>query len=182
MNVLLTKCATTNRLAANRQMPTVCLVVAIAFSVFGCAGSGPNITATINTSASLVGDLPANPLQWKLITSTVNKSDSTMSTLYGNDTAVNYARTNVQHNYPNSSAIALVTWTQRADERYYGAQIPDQVKSVEFVFVQSTPNGRPSYSYQKFAGSPLKQTAAEPSSTAADRTMYLLSQRAAVMP
>ncbi len=61
-------------------------------SLFACSGAKTKISATLNQSASLVGELPANPLQWKVITSAVNHADSTMSTLYGNDLAVKYAR------------------------------------------------------------------------------------------
>jgi hypothetical protein len=105
-----------------------------------------------------------------------------MSTLYGNDVAVGYARTNSQHSYPNGSMLSLVTWTQRDDDRWFGAAIPDQVKSVEFVSVGVAPDGRPLYSYQEYEGNPLKRVTSREGGTLADRTAYLLSQRAAVMP
>src|SRR6202522_1189474 len=79
-------------------------------SMSGCSGAKTKILATINQSASLDGPLPANPLQWKIITSEINKADFTMSTLYGNDIAVGYARANSQHNYPAGSVLSLVTW------------------------------------------------------------------------
>jgi hypothetical protein len=104
------------------------------------AGHEPRISATVNQNASPVGNLPAIPLQWKVVTSAVNTEDSTMSTLYGNDVAAGYARTNSQHNYPNGSMLSLVTWTQREDDRWFGAAIPDQVKSVEFVSVGVAPD------------------------------------------
>jgi hypothetical protein len=105
-----------------------------------------------------------------------------MSTLYGNDLATGYARTNSQHNFPNDSVLSLVTWTQRDDDRWFGAKIPDQVKSVEFVFVGVAADGRPSYSYQEYEGKPLKRVTAQEGRTLNDREAYLLSQRAAVMP
>ena len=105
-----------------------------------------------------------------------------MFTLYGNDIAVRYSRTNSQHNYPNGSVLSLVTWTQQEDSRWFGAKIPDQVKSVEFVFVGAAENGRPSYSYQKYEGTPLKRVSAQEGPTLSDRGAYLVSQRAAVMP
>jgi hypothetical protein len=150
--------------------------------LLGCSGNGPDISATLNQNASVVGDLPANPLKWRVITSTASTADSSMSTLYGNDVAVQYARANSQHDFPNGSAISLVTWTQQEDGRWFGAKIPNQVKSVEFVFVGAGTDGRPSYSYQKFAGTPLKKSSAQEYTVPADRAAELLSQRAAVMP
>jgi hypothetical protein len=158
------------------------LAMVLSLSFVGCASHEPRISATVNRNASPVGDLPANPLQWKVVTSAVNTEDSTMSTLYGNDLAVGYARTNSQHNYPNGSMLSLVTWTQRDDDRWFGAMIPDQVNSVEFVSVGVAPDGRPSYSYQKYEGNPLKRVTSQEDGALTDRTAYLLSQRAAVMP
>jgi hypothetical protein len=56
------------------------------------------------------------------------------------------------------------------------------VKSVEFVFVKTAPDGRPLYSYQRYEGTPLKRVAAEEGSTPSEGVSALLSQRAAVMP
>jgi hypothetical protein len=148
----------------------------------GCSGAEPKISAAINQSASLVGPLPANPMQWKIITSTINKADSTMSTLYGNDLAVRYARANSQHNYPTGSVLSLVTWTQRGDEHWFGARIPDRVKSVEFVGIDVAADGRPSYSYRVYQGTPLTMVSEQKGFAPNDRAVYLLAQRAAVLP
>ena len=166
----------------------ICLLAAILLlsmfllNMFGCSGTGTKVSATINQNASLVGPLPANPLQWKIITSAINKADSTMSTLYGNDLAVRYARANSQHNYPIGSVLSLVTWTQREDDRWFGAKIPDRVKSVEFVRIDAAADGRPSYSYREYQGTPLTMVSEQKGFTPNDRAAYLLTQRAAVLP
>lgn len=161
----------------------ICLLAWIlSLSMFGCSGAETKISATINQGASLFGPLPANPLQWKIITSTIDKADSTMSTLYGNDPAVRYARANSQHSYPTGSVLSLVTWTQREDDRWFGAKTPDRVKSVEFVFVDAAADGRQSYSYREYEGAPLTMVFEQKGFTPNDRAVYLLSQRAAVMP
>lgn len=154
----------------------ILLLSTFLLNMFGCAGAETKILATINQSASLVSQLPANPLQWKIITSAINKADSTMSTLYGNDPAVSYARANSRHNYPTGSVLSLVTWTQREDDRWFGAKIPDQVKSVEFVFVDAAGDGRQSYSYQEYEGRPLTMVSEQKGFTPNDRTAYLLAQ------
>ena len=66
-----------------------------------------------------------------------------MSTLYGNDVAVRYARMNPQQDYPAGSVLSLVTWVQREDGHWFGAKIPGPVKSVEFVTVTAGPNNHP---------------------------------------
>jgi hypothetical protein len=154
----------------------------LGLSMFGCSGAETKISATVNQSASPVGDLPENPLQWKVITSTINPADSLMSTLYGNDPAVRYARTSSQHNYPSGSVLSLVTWTEREDERWFGAKIPDRVKSVEFVSVEVAADGLQSYSYREYEGTPLTMVSEQKGLTPNDRAAYLLGQRAAVMP
>ena len=40
-----------------------------------------------------------------------------MSTLYGNEIAVKYARTHAEHNYPDGAILALVTCSQHEDPR-----------------------------------------------------------------
>jgi len=165
-----------------RLLAGILLLSMSLLSMFGCSGAETKIPATINQSASLAGALPANPLQWKIITSTIDKADSTMSTLYGNDLAIRYARANSQHNYPTGSVLSLVTWTQREDDRWFGAKIPDRVKSVEFVGIDVAADGRPSYSYREYQGTPLTMVSEQKGFAPNDRTAYLLAQRAAVMP
>jgi len=158
------------------------MFLSMLLSMSGCSVAEPKISATINQSASLVGQLPANPLQWKVITSAVNHADSTMSTLYGNDVAVSYARANSQHNYPAGSVLSLVTWIQREDDRWFGARIPDRVKSVEFVFVEAAADGHQTYSYREYEGAPLTMAMEQKGFAPNDRAAYLLAQRAAVLP
>jgi hypothetical protein len=171
------------------KLPTEALFlpgILLVLSTLGCSGDGPKVSAEINQNASLAGEfvgvLPANPLQWRVITSEINKAASTMSTLYGNDLAVGYARTHAQHDYPAGAALSLVTWTQQEDPRWFGAKIPAQVKFVEFVFVAAAPDGRPSYSYQEYEGTPLKKLSAEEGLIPNERAASLLAERAAVMP
>ncbi len=161
----------------------ICLLsIVFSLSLLGCSGNSSEVAPILNQDAALVGDLPANPLQWKIITCAIDKPNSTMSTLYGNDVAVEYARTHSQRDYPTGSVLSLVTWTQIEDPRWYGAKIPELVKSVEFVTVGTAPDGRPSYSYAEYEGVPLKNSSAQQSVAPNDRASYLLSQRAAVMP
>ncbi|HUJ73110.1 MAG TPA: cytochrome P460 family protein [Verrucomicrobiae bacterium] len=158
-----------------------CFTTALALLFCGCSGSGA-ATARINERAAVTGDLPWNPLQWNVITSSIDKRASTMNTLYGNDVAVRYARSNSQQDYPPGSVLSLVTWTQQEDTRWFGARIPGQVKSVEFVSVTAGPNNQPVYSYEDYEGSPLRRTSVAEGGTPGNRAAYLVLERAAVMP
>ena len=104
-------------------------------SVLGCAKTNPRVVTTLNTGAMLNGALPANPIQGRVITSWIDKNAGTMSTLYGNDVAVQYARTGAQVGYPAGSALSVVTWTQKEDPRWFGGNIPAAAKSVEYVTI-----------------------------------------------
>jgi hypothetical protein len=155
------------------------LFLAAAVTLLPLAGcTSKPATSTINEQAALTGQLPYNPLAWKVITSSVNQRSATMSTLYGNDIAVQYARTNADRTYPTGSVLALVTWAQREDPHWFGAKIPSTVQSVEFVTIQDAAGASPTYEH--YQGSPLTRTAA--SDNDANRITYLTAQRAAVMP
>jgi hypothetical protein len=148
----------------------------------GCSSQAPKVAATVNESAGLSGDLPADPLQWQVITASIDKTASTISTVYGNELAVEYARTHSQHEYPDGAVLSLVTWSERDDPRYFGAKIPGEVKSVEFVFVGAARDGRPAYLYEKYAGRPLKRVAMEQGQAIRGDAEQIVGLRAAVMP
>jgi mono/diheme cytochrome c family protein len=134
-----------------------------------------------NVRATITGDIPVNPLNWSVITCGTNPREATISTLFGNDTAVLYARTHSDGRYPAGSMLSLVTWQQQEDNHWFGANMPAETKSVEVVAVKKSGRGRLSYSYQDFEGSPLK-TVTKSASWKDGRTAYITSQRAAVMP
>lgn len=156
-------------------------VTAAVLASWSCGGSG-TVTASINLRAALTGSLPWNPMQGNVITSTIDKPAATMSTLYGNDVAMRYARTNAQQDYPPGSVLSLVTWKQQEDFRWFGGKIPEEVKSVEFVRVAAGPNNQPLYSYESYEGSPLLRRSESDGHSPGSRAAYLLSLRAAVMP
>ncbi len=156
--------------------------LAVALSLGGCMSENSRVVTKINDSASLSGDLPSNPLRDKVITSWIDKAGGTMSALYGNDKAIRYARTTAAHEYPAGSVLSVVTWSQQEDPRWFGGNIPGKVKSVEFVTVGIGEDRRASYSYEEYEGAPLKKTSSKAGPAPDDRTTFLLSQRAAVMP
>jgi hypothetical protein len=155
------------------------LFFAAAFTLLPLVGcTSKPATSVINEQATLAGQLPYNPLAWKVITSSTNQRNATMSTLYGNDLAVAYARGNSSHDYPAGSVLALVTWAQRDDPHWFGARIPSAPQSVEFLTIPAAPGTKPGY--ERYQGSPLARVIASDGDVT--RVEYLTMQRAAVMP
>jgi hypothetical protein len=163
-----------------RQRINALVLVAAASALLSLAGcTGKQRPSTINQQAALTGVLPYNPLAWKVVTSWVNDRNGTMSTLYGNDVAVQYARSDSAHTYPPGSVLALVTWAQRDDPHWFGAKIPSTPQSVEFVIIPQSP-GQPA-TYQRYQGSPLTRVITIDENIV-ERIDHLTAQRAAVMP
>jgi hypothetical protein len=149
---------------------------ALLSGVLGCSSENARVMTRLNDDARLAGELSSNPMQGKVITSWIDTRDGTMSTLFGNEVAARYARTNAEMKYPAGSVLSLVTWSQQEDPRWFGGRIPAKPKSVEIVAVGA------GYSYERYQGSPLKKVASVEGATPNDRAAYLLAQRAAVMP
>jgi hypothetical protein len=126
--------------------------------------------------------LPSDPTLGKAITPLIDESSATISVLYGNAAAVEYARSSSQHDYPAGAELSLVTWTQQEDMHWFGARIPNQVKSVEHLHIAARPDNGISCSYELDQGSPLMRTSTSEDCSPGSRAAYLLSLRAAVMP
>lgn len=158
-------------------------LVVLSLVLAACTPPNSRVATRSNNLAGLGLELSASsdPLQWKVITSGVNPKNSTMYTLYGNDFAVRYARTSVERNYPIGANLALVTWQQQEDVRWFGAKFPARPNSVEFLSVEVSADGRSLKAYRLFEGSPLKEVTI-PESQAETGATHLLSLRAAVMP
>jgi hypothetical protein len=161
---------------------TFLLVAILCLGAHGCTSRRTDAAELINRKASLRGGLPFNPLQWRVISSSVNAREATVSVLYGNDIAVRHARTDPRRPYPAGAVLSLVTWAQEEDPHWFGAKTPGEVKSVEFVTAQESPGLAAAYSYQIYEGAALERTAAEDVSNPDSRISDLLSRRALVMP
>jgi hypothetical protein len=153
----------------------------VAIILVGCSMTNPRVVTTLNSAAALTATETGDPLHWRVITSGVRPRNSTMFTLFGNDAAIQYSRTNAAHDYPTGSALALVTWRQQEDSRWFGARIPSQVKSVEVVEVRTSGSGQSVNTYRVWEGTPLQETTSL-KGQGDSRASYLVSLRAAVMP
>jgi hypothetical protein len=81
--------------------------------LIGCSKPNSRIQTRLNRDAELSGELPYNPLQWDVISSTLNPADHTVSTISGNEKAVAHARHYASQEYPVGSVLAIITWVSR---------------------------------------------------------------------
>ena len=158
------------------------LDLALLLMLTGCSQPNARVTTRFNRDAEASGELPYNALQWEVIASTLNHTDHTLATVLGNDPAISYARKNASHEYPAGSVLSVITWSQKEDPRWFGGNIPGNVRSVEFLEVQSSPNGGGTYLYSLYGGSPLRKLVSEGEKSPTGRAAYIVGQQAAVMP
>ncbi len=151
--------------------------------VTGCSQHpAPSETDLFNQQAALRASLPVPVLDNRVIASSIDRHQHTMSTLTGNDIAVTSARAATASAYPEGSVLTLATWNQRDDPHWFGARIPATPRTVETVAITRGANGQLLPTYRLFAGTPL-QLAANPDATqAAARQAEILAQRASFIP
>ncbi|MDR3007133.1 MAG: cytochrome P460 family protein [Sphingobacterium sp.] len=105
--------------------------------IAGCTNQNPATHAALglNEDAAIheLADLPENPLLLHSLTSRIQPQDGTLSTLYGNAIAYNHARTKGAGNYPAGAILYYVTWQAAADREWFGANVPERIKTVEQV-------------------------------------------------
>jgi hypothetical protein len=146
------------------------------------AANVPGEEIVNNQAAALPASLPYQPLDWRAITMYVDPNGHTMSSLYGNDKAMQSvdAQSNASGApaYAPGSVLALVTWVQRDDPHWFGARIPAMPKSVEFVEVATSGQMN---QYRSFGGGGMAQTHLAPTEEA-KRTSFVLNLVAARLP
>lgn len=136
----------------------------------------------VNNRAAALGSLSYEPLGWNTITMFVDPKTHMMATLYGNGMAAQAVRARGQAGgapaYPAGGALALVTWEQRDAPHWFGARIPNSLRSVEFVQVASKGHTN---SYQRFSGSASSEDH-PPATTEAERTTFVMRLAPAQLP
>jgi hypothetical protein len=111
----------------------------------------------------------------RVIASSINKKRKTMSTLYGNSKAVSRARSGQP--VGAGEELVLITWRQKADENWFGANIPANVTSVEKIV---TSDNLLSVNYQRYEGPAL--TLATDTSGRNHRIIAIFAQKSSILP
>jgi len=99
-----------------------------------------------------------------------------MAVLYGNDTAVAFARTNHSGIYPSGARLYLLTWQEKEDAYWFGARVPENIVSMECVYITGMPV------YEKYSGHPLTLEKHNDEKSINERVAYIMQQRASIMP
>lgn len=86
-----------------------------------------------NASIDSLGDLPENPLLLNAITTSISPKDGTTTVLYGNVLAYNHAADKGNAHYPIGAVLYEVTWYLQSDEQWFGANVPERIKTVERI-------------------------------------------------
>ena len=158
---------------------TALLMAALLAGLSGCTEHRTPVQQILNSSASMpASTLPMNPLSWRVLTSFANRGEHTMATLYGNDAAIESARSS--GTYEDGAVVALVTWKQKEDPHWFGGNIPAAPVRVEFAQAAGA-SSTMRWNYSRYEGKPLHAVTSTPDDQA-QRINFLVSQRAAVMP
>lgn len=156
------------------------IIVLCAVTLMGCDSQSKPHAAAFNDPASITpaDALPVNPLLWKVLSSGVNKKQHTMHTVYANDTAFTFAKSGLDSAWPANASVAVVTWEEQEDTHWFGGNMPDKIKSVELITIDSahTP------AYALYEGSPLKYTAGGTSKDFAVKAEYWLKRPVSQVP
>jgi hypothetical protein len=120
-------------------------------------------------------------LEDKVLCSSINKKDSTMTTLYGNDIASGFARNQPGNEYPAGSSLTLVTWAAKEDEHWFGGVIPGDIKSIEKIRFIITGKNKAKVVYEMFQGKSLRKAATDKLNELR-RINLIVNMRASVMP
>ena len=164
-----------------RLAATGLAVIALAGLVIGCVtGCGTRKPAgddVLNVQARLPHAMPVPAMDWPVISSSIDRTHQTMSTLTGNDLAVKYSATDV---YPVGSQLALTTWLERDDPHWFGARIPGSFVALETVTMERGADGKVTAHYTRYAGDPLREVT--DAAVAEARKTAILGMRPSGMP
>lgn len=127
-------------------MKIICLLSLI---LICCSCSTGHKNEGVNEAASLPAGFDFEKLGLRVITSSINHNNSTMSTLYANETALRELN-NKTYSAFGDRILVLVTWKQKDDPYWYGAKIPGYLKSMELVKTDRSFSDTPNISYQYF--------------------------------
>jgi hypothetical protein len=156
-----------------------CLAALLTAGLSGCTEHKTPVQQILNTGASIpASTLPMNPMSWRVVTSFVNRNEHTMATLYGNDAAIESARSGGTYHY--GAVLSLVTWQQKEDPHWFGGSIPAAPLRVEFAQASGGPSPL-RWNYSRYEGKPL-HAVDTPADNQAQRVNFLISQHAAMMP
>jgi hypothetical protein len=149
-------------------------IIILTLLVTACKEGSKKINLNQGASIMAADTLPENPLLEKVLTASINTKDSTMATLYANKIAWGNAH-NPSTKYSPGAVLYQVTWKQRPDSVWFGANIPKEIQSIERIFYTSDGAAH----YELYEGRPLRRSAAPPDTA---RIAYIVGQKRTLSP
>jgi hypothetical protein len=160
-------------------MKTIDLLVGGIALLFSACADHTHNNELVNNKASLPHSFHFDDLGLKVINSSINKKQVTMSVLYGNDLALKTAIGGIKE-IRAGEVFTLVTWKQQQDDYWFGANIPGELQSVELLKTVSSNGNYPISNYQRFEG---KDLALNPDTLHQQkRIKYIFDQKPSIMP
>ncbi|MDJ1497957.1 hypothetical protein QNI19_33760 [Cytophagaceae bacterium DM2B3-1] len=153
---------------------TLCIIVLFLFS----CGPTKQKEELINTKASIPETFDIAGKNLKVITTMLNRHDSTTSLLYGNEIAYRSAMQHLKKPSPGEK-FTLVTWKQQSDKHWFGANIPGDLLAVEILEVGNNQQ-KTEIHYKKLLGKSL--TPVTDTLGASNRVNFIISQEASLTP
>lgn len=163
----------------NNSMKNLACRLSAFFCLLICScNNNDHVPDNINAKASLPYSAKLSTAGLKVITSFIDKKAGTMSTLYGNEPALQKA-TSLNQSMVRDALFTLITWKQQPDEHWFGADIPGDLQSVEIL--KTAPGGDSVVvNYQRYQGKVLVLNT--DTLQQSERIKFILSQRPSVMP
>lgn len=111
----------------------------IVWGIIGVVAMSCTSKAPVELKEPLVfypfGDVPENPQSLQVLTSCLYPKDQSMLVIYGNSTAFHFSKSPEHPSYPVGTVLYGVLWESEADEDWFGAVVPKQIKQIERVEV-----------------------------------------------
>jgi hypothetical protein len=146
----------------NTDMKTIPLILCTGLFLLPACGSKVNQAPLFNKNASLPALFKFSDAGLKLSTSFIDEKSGSMSVLY-----------------TKGQTLTLITWKQKSDEYWFGANVPDELQSVEIVKTTASPSGLTA-DYKKYNNKGLLMR--QDTAWQRRRTSYILDQQPSFMP
>ena len=152
------------------------------FAIASCGSRKITDSDILNLDASLPATVPVQVLDWKVLHTSVDREQKTISTLSGNDVAVNAARKGVSTGFPAGAILALTTWSEVDDPHWFGAKIHGKPVAMEIVRFTLTAGGETVTGYERYAVTSLARVGSVDGAETDSRVRYITTRQLSVMP
>jgi hypothetical protein len=156
----------------------IILLASLAFLLAACTDN-TNTVSLVNEKAAIPASYHFSQKGLKVVASFINKKQHTMSTLYGNDLALQTAKSGDTNKVPGEAFI-LVTWNQQDDDHWFGAKIPSDLKTIEVVKTGGADQNSADVTYNCYEGKALRLNTDTTHNQ--DRIKYIFDQKPSILP